>query len=210
MSSFDKKWAHSGAERMDFGRVRVPLRHHLEDSRKKIQTQIERLSSITTEVVSREQRLYLKLVRLVVDEKKQEAGILANEIAELRRVIRITGQAKLALEQISIRIGTITELGDVAVTLAPATVTIKDVQESLKPVVPGAEGLFNEIADNLRAILQESNQPGEVAMTFDLKSEEVGRILEEAALVAGNKTEEALPTVPSGVAEEGKAEAELT
>ena len=54
---------------------------------------------------------------------------LSNELAEVRKVSRTLGQAKMAFEQVSMRLSTIHDMGNVMVALGPAIASIK----SLKP-----------------------------------------------------------------------------
>ena len=51
---------------------------------------------------------------------RNRAALYANELAEVRKALRSINQAKLAIEQISLRIGTVKDIGDIVVTLAPA------------------------------------------------------------------------------------------
>jgi division protein CdvB (Snf7/Vps24/ESCRT-III family) len=44
----------------------------------------------------------------------EHANVYANELAEVRKMIKTVTSSKLALEQIVLRLNTITELGDMA------------------------------------------------------------------------------------------------
>ena len=56
------------------------------------------------------------------------AKVLSNELAEVRKISKTLGQAKMALEQVSMRLSTIHELGDAMVALGPGNVHDKESQ----------------------------------------------------------------------------------
>ena len=60
----------------------------------------------------------------------QYAKILSNELSQIRKMNKMIELRfiKLALEQIQLRLNTITELGDVVITLSPAMSVIKGIQ----------------------------------------------------------------------------------
>ena len=55
----------------------------------------------------------------------QYAKVLSNELSQIRKMNKMVSSAKLAMEQIQLRLNTITELGDVVITLSPAMSVIK-------------------------------------------------------------------------------------
>ena len=86
--------------------------------------------------------------------------MLANELSEIRKMGLVLTQAKLALEQLVLRLSTVTELGDLAVTLAPALNVIRGVRPGLVSLVPDAEREIGEISGLLSGILLEAGQIG--------------------------------------------------
>mgnify|MGYP003302988391 CR=1 FL=1 len=69
----------------------------------------------------------------------------ANELAEVRKMNKMVTQSKLALEQIALRLNTVSELGDVVVTLTPAMGVIKNIQSGVMNILPEAEHEISEI-----------------------------------------------------------------
>jgi division protein CdvB (Snf7/Vps24/ESCRT-III family) len=70
---------------------------------------------------------------------------------------RAVSSASLAIEQIQLRLNTITELGDVVVTLNPAMYVIKGIRDGFLQI-PEADRSFSQISDILAKIIVESEQ----------------------------------------------------
>ena len=68
--------------------------------------------------------------------------VLSNELSQIRKMSKMVDSAKLAFEQIQLRLNTVTELGDVVVTLNPAMSVIKGIQGGLSSMMPQAESVF--------------------------------------------------------------------
>ncbi|MBI4257695.1 MAG: hypothetical protein HY619_01950, partial [Thaumarchaeota archaeon] len=122
MSQFASKWDRPRAE--GFGtRVREavrpagPLKPRLEGAVRQIQVQVAKLDSMTTRLRERDQAIFGKVVASVQKHDTSHASVFANELAEIRKMGRMVTQAKLALEQIVLRLNTVQELGDIVVTL---------------------------------------------------------------------------------------------
>ncbi|GIT56345.1 MAG: hypothetical protein Ct9H300mP17_15040 [Candidatus Nitrosopelagicus sp.] len=60
----------------------------------------------------------------------------ATELAEIRKNNKTVSNAKLSMEQVQIRLNTVSELGDVVVTLSPCMSLIKGLNTSLGGMMP--------------------------------------------------------------------------
>jgi division protein CdvB (Snf7/Vps24/ESCRT-III family) len=110
----------------------------------------------------------------------------------------MVNSAKLAFEQIQLRLNTMTELGDVVVTLSPAMSVIKGIQSGLKTMLPEADQSFGQISELLGGIMSESSQIptteiGSRDLTF---SEEAIKIMEEASAIVEEDTRDKFPDLP--------------
>jgi len=131
----------------------------------------------------------------------------ANELSELRRMNKMVTQSKLALEQMVLRLNTVSDLGDVVTTLAPATSVVRNVRESLAGVIPEAEGEMGEISGLLSGILVDAGSVGGASLNFVAANEEAERALSEAAAVAEARMREGFPDIPqSAVVSEDELE----
>jgi division protein CdvB (Snf7/Vps24/ESCRT-III family) len=110
--------------------------------------------------------------------------------------------AKLALEQIQLRLNTMTELGDVVVTLSPAMSVIKGIQGGLSSMMPEADQSLGQISDLLGNIMTGTGQAissSTVAKDIGVTSldEEAMKIIEDATATVEESTRSKFPDLPS-------------
>jgi division protein CdvB (Snf7/Vps24/ESCRT-III family) len=204
MSKFEEKWVREQKPGMG-DRVREairpsgPLKPRLEDAVRAIQTQIARLDAMATKLKERDAAIFNKVVSSIQKHDTQHASVYANELAEIRKMLKMVTSSKLALEQIVLRLNTVTELGDIVVTLAPAMAVIRNVKSGIISVLPEAEREINEISSLLSSILVDAGQVSGTTLNFEAANEDAERILAEASAVAEQRMKERFPELPTGV-----------
>jgi division protein CdvB (Snf7/Vps24/ESCRT-III family) len=118
--------------------------------------------------------------------------------------------AKVALEQIQLRLNTITELGDVVVTLSPAMSVIKGIEGKLSSIMPEADQSLGQISDLLSNITTSSGHiPSTEIIGTESLNEDAMKIIEEASAIVEEKMKERVPDLPTDTIQEGKTEASL-
>jgi len=132
--------------------------------------------------------------------------MLANELTEIRKMHNVVVQSKLALEQLTLRLSTIQELGDLAMTLTPALDVIRGVRPGLVNLVPDAEAEIGEISSLLSGILVEAGQLDPVQISFETTGEEAEKVIEEAGAIVEQRMREKFPDVPEQTTENVEAE----
>jgi division protein CdvB (Snf7/Vps24/ESCRT-III family) len=105
-------------------------------------------------------------------------------------------QAKLALEQIILRMQTVTELGDVAVTLLPVVSIVNEVKSGMNSINPMAERELGDIGNLLNGIVVDATMLTGMDINFESLSEDSSKILDEAQTIAETKMNETFPTLP--------------
>jgi len=202
MSDFVKRWQQEpkqgvGARIRDSIAPEGPLKDRLEQAIRQINIQVSKLDALSSRLKDRDQRLFETIVRYLQRHDSTHATVYANELAELRKMEKLVEQAKVALEQIVLRLNTATTLGDVVVTLAPAMSVIKRVRAGLMSVMPEAEGEVSEINNLLSSILVEAGQMSGLSVNFEAANEDAERILAEASAIAEQRMKEKLPELPT-------------
>jgi division protein CdvB (Snf7/Vps24/ESCRT-III family) len=96
-----------------------PLKPRLDAATKGIEMQIQRLDQASHRFQDRDKTIFNRIVDAYAKHDTARANVFANELAEIRKMEKMIFHAKLALEQITLRLKTVTELGDVAITLLP-------------------------------------------------------------------------------------------
>jgi len=173
------------------------LKPRVQDGIKKIRIQIKKLDTMLTNLQERDVKLFQRIVDATQKHENQTAKVLGNELAEIRKVIKILSGARIALEQIELRLTTFSDLGDTVVTIMPTMGLMKNLKSSLGKVMPGAEQEIGQMAEMLGGFMTDSFS-GDSAFGMDaITTAESESILKEAAAVAESSTGEMFPSVPT-------------
>ena len=204
MSQFSSGWQKSPSEGITTrikDTVISPgsLKPRLEQAARHIQVQISKLDATSAKLRERDASIFKKVVASIQKHDTQHANILANELSEVRKMNKMVTQAKLALEQITLRLNTVQELGDIVVTLSPAMGVIRNVRSGLVSVIPEAENEIGEISGLLSSILVDAGQLGSGVINFESANEEADKILAEAGAVAEQRMHDKFPDLPESV-----------
>ena len=176
-----------------------PLKPRLDRAIRRIELQIQKLDRASERFSQRDKSIFAKIVEAYTQHDMARANILANELAEIRKMEKMIMHAKLALEQIVLRLSTVSELGDIVTTLAPAVSVLRSVRGGMAMIFPEAERELGEIGDLLNGIIIEAGQTTGSTINFEAANEDAQKILNEAATVAEQRIKEKLPELPAGV-----------
>ena len=176
----------------------TPLKPRIEEAQRKLQIQVSKLDSISNKLQEKDKVIFSRIVNAMQNHDGHYAKVLSGELSQIRRTNKMVTSAKLAFEQIQLRLNTMTELGDIVVTLSPAMSVIKGIQGGLKTMLPEADQSFGQISDLLGGIMSGSNQMattevGTKELTFD---EEAIKIIEEASAIVEEDTRDKFPDLP--------------
>lgn len=202
MAKFLSKWQKSDRQgvRNRIKRVVKPedlSKSDLQRSSSLVQAYSQRLGQISKKLAEKDTLMLNSVVRAIQAHEAHRAKMLANELSEIRKMNKMVSQARLAFEQISLRLETVRDLGDLAVTLSPAVSAIKGVQLNLSTVIPEAEGEIGEISDLLSTLMSESGQLGSPnQIGFEPTSSDAENILAEASFALMQTMKEKFPDVP--------------
>jgi division protein CdvB (Snf7/Vps24/ESCRT-III family) len=210
MSKFSKEWEGLGDSVVDkvVGAVRPqqPLRHKLSLAIRRIETQAQTLDGAISNMTQRDKALFQKVVEAYSEHDLKRAKVYANELAELRKTINLMSNARLALERVALRLGTITHLGNAAAVIAPAMEILKDIRSGIASIMPNAEHELSAIMTLLDEVMIESGQMAGAGLEFEPASEEAQKILEEAALFAEEKMKAKFPELVASKSAEAEGE----
>jgi len=176
-----------------------PLKPRLDAAMRALQLQIQKLEIANQKFQERDRAIFSKIVDAYSRHDMDHAKIYANELAEIRKMSKLLMQSKMALEQIVMRLSTVTELGDIVATLAPAMGVIRSVKSGISTLLPEAEKELGDISTILSSILVDAGQTAGLSINFETANEDAMKILSEAAAIAEQKVKEKLPELPTGV-----------
>jgi division protein CdvB (Snf7/Vps24/ESCRT-III family) len=202
---FSKKWESRRDEQPFTNRIKDavkppgPLKPRLDFAVRRIELQVQKLDQATDRFGQRDKTIFARIVDAYTKHDTARANVFANELAEIRKMERLIINARLALEQIVLRLRTVSELGDVVSTLGPAVGVLRSVRTGLVSVFPEAESELGEIGNLLSGIMIEAGQSQGMTLNFDAVNEDAGKILNEAATVAEQRIKERFPELPPGM-----------
>jgi division protein CdvB (Snf7/Vps24/ESCRT-III family) len=202
---FAKKWE-SKREENSFastikGTIRPegPLKPRLDFAIKKLDMQINHLDQANEKFTQKDKALFAKLVDAYTKHDQAHANIYANELAEVRKMARLVMNARLALDQVSLRMKTITEFGDLVSTLGPCIGVLRSVNVGMCGVLPEAENELGEIGNMLSGLMFDAGSGSGMTLNFDNVNEDASKILAEAATVAEQRVSANFPDLPPGM-----------
>lgn len=178
---------------VDFIRPQQPLRHKLSLAVKRIETQAKVLDDAINNMTRRDKFLFSKIIEAYSEHDMKRATIYANELTELRKTIDLMSATRLMLEKVALRLGTITHLGNVAAVIAPAIEMLKDIRSGVARILPSAERELDEVIILLGEIIIEANQVSGIRLEFEDATEDVQKILNEAAIIVEQRMKEKIP-----------------
>ena len=149
-----------------------------------------------TNLQDRDAKLFQRIVEATQKHDTQTSKVLGNELAEVRKVTKILSSARIALEQIELRLTTFNDLGDTVVAIIPTMELMKNLKSSLRKVMPGAEQEINQMAEMLGGFMTESFSGDAAFGTDETMTAESESILKEAAAVAESSAGQMFPSVP--------------
>jgi len=201
-------WTKNGNEGLSqkvFGRVKpdTPIKNKIENAQNKLELQITKLAGISAKLQKKHDLIFEKIVNAQKSNNHAYAKAYAIELQEIRKMNNMVSNAKLSMEQINIRLNTVSELGDVIVTLSPCMSVIKGLGVSLGGIIPQANSSMQDLSKILGDVLSGSavGQQDTTLLTREGSADTVA-ILEEAQAVIEGQTKENIPDIPSNLPED--------
>jgi len=203
-SKFIKKWEERDGSRIKAALKPTPsLRAKIQVATNRIEAQVQYLENALSNLSERDKYLFSKVVEAYSRNQRQRANIFASELAEVRKMANFIMSGQLALERVTLRLRTVTQMGNVMVALAPAGKVLQNVRSGIAGALPNAEKEIGDISMFLNDIMVEAGQTAEIAPDFEVASEDARNILAEAALVTEQRMKEKFPELPSLAQPEG-------
>jgi len=202
MTNFDKTWARQETQSVS-GKIRDAvkpqgaLKPRIQNAVNKLQVQVSKMDTMLTKLRERDQQIFKRIVAAMQQHDTSTSKVLSNELAEIRKVSRMLGNARMSLEQVQLRLTTIHDLGDAMVAIGPAMSTMKGLKSSLGRFMPEADTELNSMTQTLNGLMLDSLSGDSFTMESDASSEETDKILQEASAVAEQQIGDKFPSVPS-------------
>ena len=174
-----------------------PIKNKIDFAQKKLQFQISKLEVINQKLQKKHDTIFEKIVNAQRNNKTSYAQAYAGELTQVRKMKNMVGGAKLSMEQVKLRLDTVSELGDVVVTLSPCMAIIKGLSPSLSGIMPEANASMQDLSQILGDVMSGSSVGVADNMNVDTTANaDTLAILEEAHSVIAGQTQTAIPDVP--------------
>ncbi|MDG6990384.1 MAG: hypothetical protein JRM99_03060 [Nitrososphaerota archaeon] len=207
-SKWDRKDQGPGLVDRLRGTVRqpMPLKSQLDQANRQIKFLISQLDGTVGRIRQRDAAIFKNVVSSLAKHDMQHAAVYANELTEVRKMGKMVTQAQLAMEQISLRLGTINDMGEIANTLAPAVSVIRNMKEDLRIALPEADKEIGELSGLLSSVLVDAGTTGGISLNFDAANEDAQKVLDEASAVAEQRMRDSFPEIPASVLAQDESE----
>jgi len=183
-------------------RPKGALKPRVETGIKKLQVQISKLDNMLSSLNARDEKIFHRIVTATQQHDIHTANTLSKELAEVRKVRRVLGNARMAIEQIELRLTTFHDLGDTVVTVMPTIGLMKNMKSSLAKFMPGADQELNNMAEMLGGLMTETFHSSDASFGVDaVMDAESEKILQEASAVAEQQAGDKFPSMPAATSE---------
>ena len=172
------------------------LRPRMQLAISRIEGQAQKLDQTSQRLAERDNTLFAKIVEAYQKHDLQHANVFSGELAEIRKTEKTVMLARLALDQIALRLRTVTELGDMVGALAPIVGVLGSIRGAIVGVLPDAGKELEQIGTMLNGIIMDAGQSSGLTLNFGEANEDAKGILTEAATVVEQRMKDKFPDLP--------------
>ena len=184
-------------------RPEEPLKNKIDFAQRKLQFQISKLEGINDKLVKKHDFIFEKIVNAQRNNKNSYAQAYAGELAQVRKMKNMVSGAKLSMEQVKLRLDTVSELGDIVVTLSPCMSIIKGLAPSLNGIMPEANASMQDMTQILGEVMSGATlNMGDTLSVGPETNADTLAILEEAHSIIAGQTKTTIPEVPESLKHE--------
>jgi division protein CdvB (Snf7/Vps24/ESCRT-III family) len=174
-----------------------PLREVAAKSILTLRVQQNKLEMASYRLKERDKILFESCMGALKKNNKEKAAICANEIAEIRKLIKFLYNVQLAIERVVLRLETIKELSEIVVDLKPALKLLQNVSQDLFQVLPDVSNELNNVNSTISETLYATKiTADESLIPVNKKTPGGEEILKEVSSFLEQKLTETLPEPP--------------
>lgn len=183
-----------------------PIRDVAAKSIYTLRVQQNKLEQASYRLKERDRILFENCMGALKKNNKERAAMCANEIAEVRKLIKFLYNVQLAIERVVLRLETIKELSDIVVDLKPALKLLQNVSQELFQVLPDVSSELNNVNEAIHETLCVTKiSTDESVIPVGNKTEGGEQILKEVTNFIEQKLTETLPEPPATSVQPEKA-----
>jgi division protein CdvB (Snf7/Vps24/ESCRT-III family) len=176
---------------------KAPIKEQLTGAIYRLRVQQNKLEAAAMRMQQHDKDIFAKCVNSQMAHDVARASMYANECAEVRKMAKVTLQCQLALEQVSLRLETIEEFGDMARLMAPVASVVHSIKNQISGLIPEVGFELSEIGEVLNSVVMEAGETVGSASEIDASGAEARRIMTEASTIAEQHMKERFPELPT-------------
>ena len=187
-----------GVSRM-LGRIKpdMPLSKKVEEAKKQLDVPLSRLRQIDEKLRAKDEQLLKRVVSAQRIHNNSYAYMYANELAQVRKMQGMVHGAMLSMEQIQLRLNTVSELGDIVVTLSPCMSVIRDLGPSISGLMPDAASSMQDLSGLMGDLIADSRMQSEDTITPQgTRNQAAQDIMNEVTSIISEEAQAVIPEVP--------------
>ncbi|NIO38358.1 hypothetical protein GTO27_11760, partial [Candidatus Bathyarchaeota archaeon] len=167
---------------------------------RRLKVQQHQIRQVSFRLKSRDRALFETCVHALKNQNKDRAAICANEIAEVKKLIKFLYNVELAIERVFLRLETIRELSDIIIDLKPAVRLLQKVSKQLFEVMPDVSSELSKVNDVITETLHSTKvRTGASIIPIGDANPAGKEILEEASDFLEREMYEKLPEPPAAI-----------
>jgi division protein CdvB (Snf7/Vps24/ESCRT-III family) len=163
----------------------------------RLKAQQNKLEAAASRMQQHDKEIFNKCISSQLSHDTARAAMYANECAEVRKMAKVTVQCQMALEQVSLRLETIQEFGDVARMMAPVANVVHSIKNQISGVMPEVGLELGQIGELLSSVVDDTEQVTGTTYDVAAPNQESSKILDEASAIAEQHVKERFPELPT-------------
>lgn len=184
----------------NIGKPPESLKEHISLVTQRLDAQTRTLDNAVKRFEMRDVEIFNRVVKALTDRDEARANILATELGEIRKVEKMLTHASLAMQSVSMRLNTVSEMGDLVAVLNPAKSLLNNIRSEMCSILPEASQELGNIGSILSDIVTTTNQGTDTPVNTIMASADALQILEEAEVAAESRLKAKLPEAATGMA----------
>ncbi len=174
-----------------------PLREKVNKTVYRLNLVQRKLEDSRLRMEQKHKALFNKCVAAQQAKDSAVAIMYANECSQVRKMAQTVVTSQLAIEQVTLRLETVKDFGDIATEVMPAAKLIHTLKGRLAGVIPEVSMQLGQIGQTLDSLVLEVGEATAQTSSFIASGEDAEHILAEASAVAEQKVRSGFPPLPS-------------
>ncbi len=164
-----------------------------------LKAQQNKLEQASFRLRERDKILFETCMSALRKNNRERAAVCANELAEVRKLLKFLYNVQLAIERVVLRLETIRELSDIVLDLKPALKLLSGVSQELFQVLPDVSAELNSVQSTISETLYATKVTADADSTIQVGTKTQGgeEILKEVSNFLEQKIAETLPEPPA-------------